>query len=91
MPRGHGASLDGLLLAVEIVSPSSVTMDEVNKMREYAAAGIPRYWIVAQDEAQTVDMYVLGPDRTYEMAAKVPLAEVLRSLPGNYGLDGPAR
>lgn len=33
-------------LAVEIVSPGSVTMDRVTKPAQYAAAGIPNFWRV---------------------------------------------
>ncbi len=73
-----------LLLVVEIVSPSSVMMDQVVKLREYAAAGISRYWIVDQDAAQTVTQHVLGADGTYEVVAKVPLAWLLQSNPDEH-------
>jgi Uma2 family endonuclease len=36
----------GVLLAVEIVSPSSVSMDRLLKPARYAEAGIPSYWRV---------------------------------------------
>jgi Uma2 family endonuclease len=36
-------------LVVEIVSPTSETTDEVDKLGEYAKAGIPHYWIVRLD------------------------------------------
>ena len=36
----------GVALVVEIVSPSSVTHDEVTKRSAYAAAGITHYWII---------------------------------------------
>jgi Uma2 family endonuclease len=39
-----------VLLAVEIVSPSSKRMDHVHKRNDYADAGIPNYWIVDIDE-----------------------------------------
>ncbi|TDV35407.1 Uma2 family endonuclease [Actinophytocola oryzae] len=39
-----------VLLAVEIVSPSSKRMDHVHKRMDYADAGIPTYWIVDIDE-----------------------------------------
>jgi Uma2 family endonuclease len=39
-----------VLLAVEIVSPESVTRDYRYKRSEYAAIGIAEYWIVDPDE-----------------------------------------
>ena len=39
-----------VLLAVEIVSPSSKRIDHVYKRDDYADAGIPNYWIVDIDE-----------------------------------------
>ena len=47
---------DGLLLAIEVVSPSSGIEDKVRKRAEYARAGIARYWIIEQDQPQTVTM-----------------------------------
>jgi Uma2 family endonuclease len=40
--RVHGA----VDLAIEVVSESSVTRDHRDKLREYAAAGVPEYWVV---------------------------------------------
>lgn len=37
------------VLAVEVVSPSSVATDHVTKRAQYAAAGVPSYWIVELD------------------------------------------
>lgn len=37
---------DGALLVVEVVSPDSVKTDYRYKRTEYAAAGIPEYWII---------------------------------------------
>lgn len=39
-----------VILAVEIISPSSRKMDRVLKRDEYADAGIPHYWIVDLNE-----------------------------------------
>ncbi|GAA2518445.1 Uma2 family endonuclease [Winogradskya humida] len=91
LPDGVWFTLDDLLLVVEIVSPSSATMDGVTKLQEYAATGISRYWIVDQDDARTVSMYELGADKTYELAAEVPLADLLEAAPGDYGLGWDAR
>jgi len=50
-----------LLLAVEVVSPSSATTDRVTKPTLYAAAGVPAYWRVelAGAEAPSVVTYRL--------------------------------
>jgi len=37
---------DGALLVVEVVSPDSVKTDYRYKRTEYAAAGVPEYWII---------------------------------------------
>jgi Uma2 family endonuclease len=58
--RSSYAGIDGLLLVVEVVSPDSETTDRVIKRAEYAAAGVPRYWIVDGDKANTVHMLKLG-------------------------------
>jgi Uma2 family endonuclease len=86
-PRTVWSSLADLLLVVEIVSPSSAAMDDVIKRREYAAAGIPRYWVVERDTAQTVTLYALGADGTYDAAAKMPLAWLLQTSPADHHLD----
>jgi Uma2 family endonuclease len=78
----------GLLLAIEIVSPGSAAIDEVVKVREYARAGIPRYWMVERDVAQTVTLHVLGADGIYEVSAKMPLAWLLQTTPADHRLDG---
>jgi len=39
-----------VLLAVEIVSPSSRRIDHRHKRADYADAGIPNYWIIDLDE-----------------------------------------
>lgn len=52
VPRGLTGTVlvpSDLLLAVEVVSPGSVTEDRVTKPAQYAAAGIPNYWRVEQD------------------------------------------
>jgi Uma2 family endonuclease len=87
-PRTVWCAVADLVLVVEIVSPGSAAMDEVVKLREYAAAGIPRYWMVERDSAQTVTLYVLGSDRAYEVAAKMPLTWLLQTNPADHHLGG---
>ena len=72
-----------LLLAIEIISPGSEAIDQVVKVAEYAAAGIPQYWTVARDAAHTVTMYRLGAGG-YDRAAQLPLAWLLQSKPGDH-------
>jgi Uma2 family endonuclease len=83
-PGGIWLPVAGLLLAIEIVSPGSETMDEVTKRREYALAGIPRYWVVDRDEAQTVTLYRLSVDGAYIERAKMPLAWLLQTTPADH-------
>jgi Uma2 family endonuclease len=63
-------------------------MDQVIKLREYAQAGIPRYWFVDRDVAQTVTLHVLAADKTYQVAAKMPLAWLLQTAPADHHIDG---
>jgi Uma2 family endonuclease len=76
-----------LLLVVEIVSPGSEAIDQGGKVYEYAMAGIPRYWTVARDAAQTVTMHRLGADGVYEVEANQPLAWVLQTNAADQQLD----
>jgi Uma2 family endonuclease len=89
-PQPHGVWLpiSDLLLVVEIVSPGSAAMDQVIKLAEYARAGIPRYWLIDRDVAQTVTLHVLGADKTYEVAAKMPLTWLLNTAPADHHLGG---
>ena len=70
------------------MSPSSKPIDELVKLREYARAGIPRYWMVDRDAAQTVTLHLLGAGHTYEVAAKMPLAWLLRTEPADHRIGG---
>jgi Uma2 family endonuclease len=54
-PRNQDAFWLGADLVVEVVSPDNPERDTVEKVRDYAAAGIPEYWIVNPlDETVTV-------------------------------------
>ena len=77
--------VDDVLLVVEIISPGSEGVDTVTKRSEYAAAGIPQYWVVDQAAAQTVTMHRLDGDR-YAVQATIPLAWVLNTSPTEHGL-----
>ena len=92
-PQGPSSWLEltDLVLAVEIISPASRPADEMIKHREYAAAGIARYWTVDDDPAQTVTLHVLGPSRIYEVDAKVPLGWLLQTKPADHHLGDQGR
>lgn len=54
-------------LCVEIISPSSVRTDRVDKLREYAAYGVANYWIIDPTK-RTAEAYVLA-DGSYTLTA----------------------
>jgi hypothetical protein len=82
---GVWLSVSDVLLVVEIISPGSEGMDTVTKRREYAGAGIPQYWTVDQDPAQTVTVHHLDGDH-YEQRATMPLAWALNTPPAEHDL-----
>ena len=67
-----------LLLVAEVVSPRSggERIDRVQKVGEYAKAGIPLYWIVELDPDPKVTVLSLGED-AYKLAAEVRAGHVL--------------
>lgn len=80
--RSSYVTQDGMLLAIEVVSASSEMVDRVIKRDEYARAGIPRYWIVDRDPANTVLMYHLDPTaKGYTEAGAQPLSWLLAADP----------
>ncbi|MDG4828382.1 Uma2 family endonuclease [Solwaraspora sp. WMMD1047] len=50
-----------VVLAVEIVSPSSEAMDQIMKPALYAKAGIPHYWRIEIDDGLTVHTHRIDP------------------------------
>jgi len=59
--RRSGSFLaDEVVLAVEIVSPGSQSMDRVLKPALYAKAGIPHFWLIETDGDLTVQTYRLN-------------------------------
>jgi Uma2 family endonuclease len=82
--RSSYAGVDGLELAVEVASAGSEVVDRIVKKAEYAKAGIPRYWIVARDTANSVTMYRLSESSgAYEAMAGSPrpMAWLLGGVP----------
>ncbi len=60
-PRRQNRYWLGADLVVEIVSPDNPERDTVTKRADYAAAGIPEYWIVNPEE-ETVTVLTLAGD-----------------------------
>ena len=59
---GHHYAPHEVVLAVEIVSPTSQSMDRFLKPVLYARAGIPHYWRIETDDDITVHTYMLDAD-----------------------------
>lgn len=60
---------EDVLLVVEVLSPSNRTTDLVTKRADYAAAGIPAYWIVDLDGPTLTALQLVGD--TYKEIAQV--------------------
>ncbi|MFI5957312.1 Uma2 family endonuclease [Cryptosporangium sp. NPDC051539] len=57
-------------LAVEVVSPDSTVRDRVIKPAKYAAAGIPQYWRIEEDDGAATDhIYLLDGNGRYARTA----------------------
>ncbi len=75
-----------LLLAVEVVSPSSARADRVKKRRLYQERGVRTYWVVDPD-AQVVEVWHPGDERPeivtevlqWRLTPEAPMLEI--SLP----------
>ncbi|MBF6071502.1 Uma2 family endonuclease [Nocardia farcinica] len=65
-------------LAVEVIAPGSASerTDRVRKVREYAAVGIPEYWIVEHHPQVRIHRLVLA-DGMYRASAVVESGSVL--------------
>jgi Uma2 family endonuclease len=55
-------------LCVEVISPSSVTIDRRSKFRQYAKAGVKHYWIV-DPRFKTIECHALTRGK-YELVEK---------------------
>jgi Uma2 family endonuclease len=74
LPQGQRprtwADFSRLLLAVEIVSPSSARADRTVKRLLFQRAGVPEYWIVDLD-ARLVERWRPGDDRPEVLTASL--------------------
>jgi Uma2 family endonuclease len=59
--RPHKFGPHEVVLAIEVVSPSSVSFDRVIKPSLYAQAGIASYWRIETRESISVNTHVLDP------------------------------
>jgi Uma2 family endonuclease len=66
----------GILVAVEIVSPSSTTMDRITKPAVYAEVGIPYFWRV--EPGPRLVCHRLGTEGVYAVVAEAGRGEVVR-------------
>jgi Uma2 family endonuclease len=62
---------DQVLLAVEVISPGSRNTDTITKPAEYAAAGIPHYWVIDPDPPLSLTAFHLAGDLGYQQAPAV--------------------
>jgi Uma2 family endonuclease len=72
----------GLLMAVEVVSPSSATDDRITKKRIYALGQVPLYLLV---DFETVTLFSDPRDGSYRSQATVTIGEPLM-LPEPFGI-----
>ncbi|MEU2030416.1 Uma2 family endonuclease [Nocardia amamiensis] len=76
-----------LKIAVEVISPSHVKTDRLEKLGEYAAAGIPWYWLVSVSDSEVTSIETFGLDHS---VGHYRLARVLK--PGTaFAVDLPIR
>jgi Uma2 family endonuclease len=63
------ASIESVVLAVEVISPDSNIRDLHTKPRIYSRAGVPNYWVIDpfHDSGVTLAAFRLAGDRQYEL------------------------
>ncbi|MFB7907749.1 Uma2 family endonuclease [Kitasatospora sp. NPDC056076] len=79
---------DEVDLVVEVVSPESAHRDRTVKVRKYAEAGIPHYWIV-EDEGglPVVHAFELEPATSTYSPAGIFRGKLVRSVPFPIEID----
>ncbi len=74
---GHKYLTNGVLVAVEVVSPDRAAEDHIAKVADYARAGIEWYWLIDTDPDLTVTVLRLM-GTTYVQHAMAGEGETLR-------------
>ncbi|KAB8186233.1 Uma2 family endonuclease [Nonomuraea phyllanthi] len=68
----------GVLMAAEVVSPSSVRIDRVDKLRLYALGGVPVYLLIDPvSESPSATVYSDIKDGEYRAITSVPMGKPL--------------
>src|SRR5205085_2251943 len=79
------------VLVVEVMSPGSITADQIDKPAEYAAAGITHFWRHEIDEGDahrlTVFRYRLDPTTRTYASAGVDVGKLVVSDPFTVSVD----
>jgi Uma2 family endonuclease len=81
---------DQVVLAVEVVSPGSESMDRVAKPAQYAAAGIAHYWRIEIEPHVTIYTYRLGGQSVAAVPTSTGLTGTAAAGTGSPGADQPA-
>ncbi|MFJ7247117.1 Uma2 family endonuclease [Kitasatospora sp. NPDC098652] len=75
-------------LVVEVVSPESAHRDRTVKVRKYAEAGIPHYWVVEEEDGEpVVHAYELDVPTSAYVAVGIFRGELERSVPFPITID----
>lgn len=75
-------------LVVEFVSDDSVRRDRIEKFREYAAAGIPEYWIIdPRPGKQRADFFAIDETGAYALFGTEDDARVESRVVAGFWLD----
>ncbi|MFE6054204.1 Uma2 family endonuclease [Kitasatospora sp. NPDC056446] len=79
---------DEVALVVEVVSPESAHRDRTVKIRKYAEAGIPHYWIVEEeDDLPVVHVYELDTTTSSYAPAGIFRGRLERPVPFPVTID----
>lgn len=80
-----------VLLAVEIISPGSRSVDLHLKPYEYAEAGIPHYWVVdLGPPAPSITVYHVGAPEIGYVEAPAATGELVTTAPSDLRIDIPS-
>ncbi|MEV6242152.1 Uma2 family endonuclease [Lentzea sp. NPDC051838] len=78
---------EDVVLVAEVLQEESEDVDLRVKLREYAAAGIPNYWIVAPDDPVSMAAYSLVDGRYALAAGGTGMLDVVDPVPMSLDLD----